>query len=427
MTRGSSLVGLAVVGVAACGHASGHPDAGPGDCQPGFHLDYDFACVENCSPGTCGVDATCNPTSGACEYRSCFALKGVYQSLGDGPQPIRPVADEPAVPSYCSGRWTYVGAGLGDFNNDLGPDFAGYDQARVSDLQSVFTQQGLRWAYDRQSGLTNVAPGFSGAACCMKSAYDNTGDILLGGMGLTPANLDGTENCGGPYTDTAMRIAVGGFAATTPLADDFFTPGVTSGPVCAEGDNPAILVKRFTGLASCAAIRDNNLSEGSGIYVIDPDGLGPELPRDVVCDMAGAAAGTTIEDVAVGAAGGAYQGYTQVAVADLADPSVQLAFLLAVGRHGGLANLDSALTVGDCCFSVGAGAGYLSFGGAAVQIAHAAGGGCSGAYAEPIVGFTVGGTAQTGPLARDYFATRAIGSTPTCAASGNPALFIKRE
>src|SRR5213079_1730421 len=127
-----------------------------------------------------------------------------------------------------------------------------------------------------------------------------------------PANLDGTLNCGGPYTDTAMRIAIGGFAATTPLPDDFFMPGVTAGAACAEGDKPSIMVKRFTGLASCRAIRDANLSEGSGIYVIDPDGLGPELPAEVVCDMEGASAGTTIHDVAVGSATGTYPGYTLV-------------------------------------------------------------------------------------------------------------------
>src|SRR5678816_261744 len=138
MTRGSSIVGVAIVGLAACGHASGRPDAGPGDCPPGFHLDYDFTCKENCSAGTCGVDATCNEQTGACEFRSCFFLKQQYGGLGDGPEPIRPVAAEPAINAYCSGRWTYAGAGFGDFNNDLGPDFAGYDQARVSDLQSMF-------------------------------------------------------------------------------------------------------------------------------------------------------------------------------------------------------------------------------------------------------------------------------------------------
>ncbi|MDX2092424.1 MAG: hypothetical protein SFX73_31465 [Kofleriaceae bacterium] len=406
----------------ACGEVASGIDAGNSDCGPGRHQGYSGLCEPNCTAGGCGTDGTCNETSGQCEYRSCLHLKQAVTSIGDGVWPIRPVAEEPAFNAYCAGNWTYKRIGFGNYNQDLGPAFKGWDQIRVSDLQSALTQTAVVWGYNRQSGLANISPGFSGGECCFKSVYDGQGDFTVGGASLTPANLNGDANCGGPYTDTAMRIVhVDG--ALPMLTEDFFRAGVSVGPQCAEADNPALFAERFTGLASCQEIGDASMWEGIGIYTIDSDGLGTERPREAVC---GAAGGDTLGDVAIGRAGATYTGYTQLAATGLADPAVQLALLRTYGRNQGLPNLEPGLTVGTCC--VASGAGFLALDGVPLNIAHDVGGGCTGGFTETAIKLSLNSAIQQAPLPRNYFTSRAPTATATgCAAGEKPALFMRKD
>lgn len=387
-----------------------------------MHPGYTGVCEADCTVGSCGSDGTCNTTSGLCEYRSCLHLKQAVSDLNDGSYPIKPVADEPAINAYCAGNWTYKRIGFGNYNQDLGPAFNGWDQIRVSDLQSALTQEAVVWGYNRQSGLTNVSPGFSGGECCFKSAYDGQGDITVGGAPLTPANLNGDANCGGPYTDTAMRIANGGNALSM-LTADLFRAGVSLGAQCAEADNPALLAERFTGLASCAEIGNASMWEGLGIYTIDPDGLGAERPREAVC---GAAGGDTLGDVAIGRAGETYTGYTQLAATSLADPAVQLALLRTYGRNEGLPNLEPGLTVQTCC--IASGQGFIALDGVPLSIAHDGVTACTVGFTETAIKLALDTTVQEAPLPRDYFATRpSTATTAGCGAGEKPALFMRRD
>jgi hypothetical protein len=409
--------------LSGCGNVSGRPDAVV-DCGAGMHVGYTGACEANCTEPSCDADSTCNLQTGVCEYASCYHLRAAIPAVTDGPQPIRPVSNQPAIEAYCSGPWTYVGVGFGSFLDDLGRDYAGYEQLRVADLQSAFAQRGFVWAYNKQSGLTNLAEGSTGGECCFKSFYDGLLDVQLGGDAVTPANLDGTANCGGPYDDSAIRFAHGAAVAPTPLPDDYFSSSpVTSGAGCAEGDNPAFFVKRMTGLASCAAIIDEQMSEGDGLYTIDTDALGPTPPEEVVCNMTDR---ETLHEVVVGRADQAYPNYDLITVADLGEPTIQLALLRAYGRQAGLPILDD-ITIGECCVAPGATGGF-SIGGAVLQIARPGGGACAGAYTRGNAALLAFGTTpQDPPLRRDYFDGRTVTTSTACPVSSNPGLFIRRD
>jgi hypothetical protein len=395
-------------------------------CDDEFHPGYVEPCEADCLLGSCVDFGTCNSSSGACEYASCYHLRQAFSSLVDGEYPIRPVAAEPAAPAYCAGTWTYASLGFGTYNLDLAPVYSGWDQLTLSDLQNAGVQQAFIWAHNAQGGLQNIDPGATGGQCCFKSRGSGSSDFLFGGDGVTPADTDGSANCGGPYVDELMRFQVDGTTAPIPLPDGFFSIGVTGGQVCAESDNPAFHVRRFTGLPDCKAVFDAGLSLGDGVYVVDPDGLGSGPPVEVVCDMG--AGGVSIWEVGFGNSFAAHGGWELMSLAQFQTEVYQLAFLWNYGRLSGFVNLDVGYRSNNCCFKISGTANYLDFGGERVFPSSFEGTSqCNVTYTDAFMTFQlVSSSWQQPPLGRDYLVVNAPTATVGCSDADNPGFFVRR-
>lgn len=320
------------------------------ECPAGQHVNAGKICVNDCTTNACGAGGVCNTATQNCEYFSCYHMMQDYPNLPDGIYPMRRWDVDLAIPAgeaFCTGGYTYEGYGLviGSHRDDLGLEYGLLDQLTATDLGDPEIQAMFQWEYSvdpSYPGLYNPRSGWTdGAACCFKSFYDGPDEIILGGQTIEAAETGGALACGGLYTKPSYYVAVNGSPASYPLPQDFFSSGVWAADMCSDGNNPAFLVRRYTGLGTCKEILDAGLSRGNGIYAVAPNGpFGNQY--DVVCDMD--AGGATIWQVAfaqqpdVDDLMGA--GWTPLGVPELNDPMIQLALLLEHSRYAGLFSLS---------------------------------------------------------------------------------------
>ncbi|MEO6772317.1 MAG: hypothetical protein ABI467_04755 [Kofleriaceae bacterium] len=175
--------------------------------------------------------------------------------------------------------------------------------------------------------------------------------------------------------------------------------------------------------ATCATIHAGNPAAVSGPYTLLDTSI-------VFCDFEH---NVTYTQLAFGQYNVAHPGYALVSAADLADPTVQKAFIYLFNSQSGAAISLGTFTSMNCCIADNANGADLLLGGAIVYPATP---NSTTAQCSPAGGYTLSGyglTIQTAPavfttatLPDDFFTTSPASEGANCGPSNNPALFWKR-
>jgi hypothetical protein len=407
-------------------------------CDAGFQdNDRDETCAPACSAETCGDGGACSDATGAtaCRYASCFHLGAASRSVANGVHSIDPDGDGPLESRevFCTGGWTYEDVAMGQHDREFTPAYQGQSALRAAELGTAGVRDAFAWAYNRAGGMANLG-GWQATTNCCFTAVDVYPQFIkrLDGQLLLPGTVGGVKGCDNnfQYVDPIYRLFSAGVVAPAPLPASYLE-GLISANSCAINGNPALYAKRYTGLASCAAIKAAGLSLGDGLYMIDPDGLGAGSPIEVVCDMAAGTPGTTIEAIGFGQHDKPYAGFALMSLADLNKPSVRLAFEWYYSRHGGMLNLDPGYRSSKCCFKTAGDPADLLFGGGEQRVAPAMNGAqaCNAKYTLSFMPFFIEGLndQQPAPIWRTFFDDKPPTLAAQCgAANANPGFFIKR-
>jgi hypothetical protein len=167
----------------------------------------------------------------------------------DGVYTTHPASKDIGV--YCdmtNGAWTYEDFGFGQFN----VSYAGYALVGAPDFKnSTQFDAAFAYLYDRQSGLTNLSPGWSSSNCCITNTTKTDFYALAASTGaiyMYPANSsDGQVNCNGVYSDAIMRLSL--YVTWPPVVRTSFTSSEAGDTkvdsFCSINNNPGIFVKRY--------------------------------------------------------------------------------------------------------------------------------------------------------------------------------------
>ncbi|MCA9521103.1 MAG: hypothetical protein KC609_09025 [Myxococcales bacterium] len=166
-----------------------------------------------------------------------------------------------------------------------------------------------------------------------------------------------------------------------------------------------------------------------GIYFIDPDGTGPELPRAAWCEML--AGGVTVE-YGIGAFDGRgprYYGWGLIGATHFLNPLNQLPFIALYNANLGALNLEPGFAPQSCCFrndAVPQSALGLTFGGESVMSTDNQSLVCQAALDPQFLRFGLSTSGLQYPLLPDFFVNHPPAVATGCTENGNPAFFWRR-
>lgn len=179
--------------------------------------------------GSCAAILAANPT----------AVDGVY-TINPSTGPIQVFCD------MSHGGITYEQLAFGNSFSS----YPGYSPIATSELNDAVIQQAFTTLFNQQgASMINIDTAFISANCCIKAADSGPGNyLLLGGHIVYPAGIDDSVQCLSNYPDPSYRFAFGDTfeLSPAPLPADFLaTHPATTGPICADGNNPGWFFKRL--------------------------------------------------------------------------------------------------------------------------------------------------------------------------------------